>query len=447
MPTHHAKPRGIAEREVLAASSRPKRHAAPARIPTDSDPELAQTLMDADDQDFETQVTSAVDANEDCLSPDEVNPARKPLLLWLQGSPGVSSLFGQFLANGPLGIDADGKLYHRTYSLIRDFNVIYLDQPAGAGYSFSEKEEYPGTLDEVALQVGRFLRRFLRIFTECRYSDFYIAGESYGARAAIAVATYIDKKTDIPLRFKGLMLGVGLVFPLMDIVDSANFLHTSGLLDEYGRRTLASWFEIIRASVKRQELAKAADELFKTVFNMPPVGQKTIFQGLTGFDHHGSIARTRQPLHVQKYFDYASSNEFKKIIHVGSDMALDKARREVAMQLAIGNFFEDIEKKVKRVFETTRVLFYTAQMDAVFPAANIEQSLKDLPWSWQETLRTARRKPWYRNDNSSLELFGYEFKVGTFTYTKLLGGGHDVSMDQSEAVCQMFSRFLKSRRS
>nr|XP_037272861.1 venom serine carboxypeptidase-like [Rhipicephalus microplus] len=202
----------------------------------------------------------------------KINPARKPLLLWLQGSPGVSSLFGQFLSNGPLGIDADGKLYHRTYSLIRDFNVIYLGQPAGAGYSFSEERRIPW-----------HTRRGVST-----------------ARAAIAVATYIDKKTDIPLRFKGLMLGVGLVFPLMDIVDSANFLHTSGLLDEYGRRTLASWFEIIRASVKRQELAKAADELFKTVFNMPPVGQKTIFQGPTGFDHHGSIARTRQPLRVQR---------------------------------------------------------------------------------------------------------------------------------------------------
>lgn len=72
MPTRHAKPRGEAERGVLAASSRPTRCAASARTPTDNDPELAQALMDMDDQDIETQVSSAVDANEDFLSPDEV---------------------------------------------------------------------------------------------------------------------------------------------------------------------------------------------------------------------------------------------------------------------------------------------------------------------------------------------------------------------------------------
>ena len=32
-----------------------------------------------------------------------------PLLLWLQGGPGGSSLFGLFVENGPLGVDENGK--------------------------------------------------------------------------------------------------------------------------------------------------------------------------------------------------------------------------------------------------------------------------------------------------------------------------------------------------
>ncbi|KAH7972094.1 hypothetical protein HPB52_006340 [Rhipicephalus sanguineus] len=72
MPTRPAKPRGEAERGALAASSRPTRSAAPARTPTDNDPELAKALMDTDDHDIETQVSSAADADDDFLSPDEV---------------------------------------------------------------------------------------------------------------------------------------------------------------------------------------------------------------------------------------------------------------------------------------------------------------------------------------------------------------------------------------
>ena len=32
-----------------------------------------------------------------------------PLLLWLQGGPGGSSIFGLFVENGPLGVDENGK--------------------------------------------------------------------------------------------------------------------------------------------------------------------------------------------------------------------------------------------------------------------------------------------------------------------------------------------------
>ncbi|KAH9363898.1 hypothetical protein HPB48_004087 [Haemaphysalis longicornis] len=59
-------------------------------------------------------------------------------------------------------------------------NIIYLDQPVGAGYSFGKQ---PRTLEEAAVHNMRFLRGFLRLFPEYRKRDFYIAGESYGGNA------------------------------------------------------------------------------------------------------------------------------------------------------------------------------------------------------------------------------------------------------------------------
>ena len=37
-----------------------------------------------------------------------------PLLLWLQGGPGASSLFGLFVENGPLAVDKSGNCGSRT---------------------------------------------------------------------------------------------------------------------------------------------------------------------------------------------------------------------------------------------------------------------------------------------------------------------------------------------
>ncbi|KAL1463872.1 hypothetical protein MTO96_043167, partial [Rhipicephalus appendiculatus] len=123
-------------------------------------------------------------------------PRRKPLLLWLQGGPGKSALFGQFLENGPLGINASGGLYYRHHTLIEQFHIIYLDQPVGSGFSFDKKHEYPTTLDEATTHVMRFLRRLLRLFPEYHGRSLYIAGESYGGQCIFFYTPAAQYKLD-----------------------------------------------------------------------------------------------------------------------------------------------------------------------------------------------------------------------------------------------------------
>ncbi|KAL1446400.1 hypothetical protein MTO96_044596 [Rhipicephalus appendiculatus] len=80
-------------------------------------------------------------------------------------------------------MDATGKLFRRRPAILSSFNVVYLDAPAGSGYSFDTTGTYPPTLEESSVHVIRFLRRFLRIFPEYKTREFFIAGESYGAEA------------------------------------------------------------------------------------------------------------------------------------------------------------------------------------------------------------------------------------------------------------------------
>ena len=62
-----------------------------------------------------------------------------PLLIWLNGGPGCSSLLGLLEENGPCLINPDG---HSTrinpYSWTEAAHVLYLDQPSLAGYSYSD---------------------------------------------------------------------------------------------------------------------------------------------------------------------------------------------------------------------------------------------------------------------------------------------------------------------
>ncbi|KAI3866688.1 hypothetical protein MKW92_041850 [Papaver armeniacum] len=81
------------------------------------------------------------------------NPSSKPLLLWLNGGPGCSSIaYGEAEEIGPFHIRPDGKtLYQNPYSWNQVANVLFLDSP-----------------------VGRF---------QYKGREFYLSGESYVGNA------------------------------------------------------------------------------------------------------------------------------------------------------------------------------------------------------------------------------------------------------------------------
>ena len=59
--------------------------------------------------------------------------------------------------------------------------VIYLDQPAGAGFSYSKTAGYDHNQTQVSADVYRFLQAFLAAHPELQGRPFFVTGESYGA--------------------------------------------------------------------------------------------------------------------------------------------------------------------------------------------------------------------------------------------------------------------------
>ncbi|GER48626.1 serine carboxypeptidase [Striga asiatica] len=62
-----------------------------------------------------------------------------PLLLWLNGGPGCSSLaYGAMQELGPFRVHSDGKtLYTNKFAWNHAANVLFLESPAGVGFSYS----------------------------------------------------------------------------------------------------------------------------------------------------------------------------------------------------------------------------------------------------------------------------------------------------------------------
>ncbi|KAK1263251.1 Serine carboxypeptidase II-3 [Acorus gramineus] len=111
------------------------------------------------------------------------NSSDKPLVLWLNGGPGCSSLgYGALEELGPFRVNSDGKtLYLNDYAWTNAANVIFLESPIGVGFSYSNtSSDYKLNGDErTAGDSYTFLIHWLERFPHYKTREFFLAGESY----------------------------------------------------------------------------------------------------------------------------------------------------------------------------------------------------------------------------------------------------------------------------
>ncbi|KAM6942590.1 lysosomal protective protein [Xenentodon cancila] len=138
------------------------------------------------------------------------DPAKDPLVLWLNGGPGCSSLDGFLSENGPFHVNDDGTtLYENKFSWNTIANVLYLESPAGVGYSYSDDEKYAIDDNQVADDNYEALQSFFAKFPNFTRNEFFIFGESYGGIYAPTLSLRVATGP-AEIKFKGFAVGNGL---------------------------------------------------------------------------------------------------------------------------------------------------------------------------------------------------------------------------------------------
>ncbi|CAI8586008.1 unnamed protein product [Vicia faba] len=110
----------------------------------------------------------------------EVEPASKPVVLWLNGGPGCSSVgAGAFVEHGPFKPSKNG-LIKNDYSWNKEANMLYLESPAGVGFSYSANESfYDFVNDEMTDDIEKKVLRFYGSLMGMAQ----VTGEGVGIRA------------------------------------------------------------------------------------------------------------------------------------------------------------------------------------------------------------------------------------------------------------------------
>ncbi|KAF4356214.1 hypothetical protein G4B88_002826 [Cannabis sativa] len=113
-------------------------------------------------------------------------PHQKPLVLWLNGGPGCSSVgYGATQEIGPFIVDTNGhSLKFNPASWNKEANMLFLESPIGVGFSYSNTTtDYENLGDEfTANDAYTFLHEWFLKFPSYKNHSFYIAGESYAGK-------------------------------------------------------------------------------------------------------------------------------------------------------------------------------------------------------------------------------------------------------------------------
>jgi len=195
-----------------------------------------------------------------------VDAASAPTLVWLQGGPGGSSMFGLFAENGPIELVQDATTGNITAqartvgSWGEKYGTLYIDNPVGAGFSYTTAPSDPAngycnnTKTCVAENLYALLQAFYATFPSLIKggSDLYITGESYGGHYVPGISYYIHEQNarpdaafeaagEVRVPFAGCAVGDGWIDPVLQLTGYAAQMFNVGLADDIQRAKIQAY--------------------------------------------------------------------------------------------------------------------------------------------------------------------------------------------------------------
>ncbi len=173
----------------------------------------------------------------------QTNKTNIPVVIWLNGGPGASSLTGLFMENGPFTIDSGNplQLNYNNYSWTNYYHLLYIDNPIGTGFAFCDNNSYVTNEDNVGAQFVEFLYQFFNPLSKCHPELFsnplFITGESFAGKYIPFITKWWIKETEsvptVPLpQLKGIAIGDGSYNPFRQYPAVASYAYNLGIIDE-----------------------------------------------------------------------------------------------------------------------------------------------------------------------------------------------------------------------
>lgn len=423
------------------------------------------------------------------LLQSQSNPATDPIVLWLNGGPGCSSMIGLFTENGPFRVtNINTTISENVYAWNKIANVLYLESPQRVGFSYtSDNRDTKYGDNETALLNYNSLKAFFSLYTEYNNRDFYITGESYGGVYLPTLAMYLIQDKNIAPNFKGMAIGNGLITnsyltntipplaynhllvgekiwnemvseccngnamacdydKILDGPDSSctRKINAISITPDVNGMDPYNLYDSCYIDASEQNQLKMRTVIYQHFLKRRGLDIKTSRKqarelGLKVVEKTTALSASNVP-YPDCYYDgitmYLGRSDVRKAINIPDNV---KTWSECA-GLNYDVQYDDMAQQLKAaVAAKVRVLVYNGDCDTVCNAIGDKQFLNTLGLK-----QISDSIPWRYNEDV-YDVAGWQTEYEGLTFLSVRGSGHYVPMDKPREALQMITNFIRNK--
>ncbi|XWS68475.1 hypothetical protein CRYUN_Cryun04dG0093600 [Craigia yunnanensis] len=392
-------------------------------------------------------------------------PEKQPLLLWLNGGPGCSSIaYGEAEELGPFFPQKDvTTLKLNPHRWNKAANLLFVESPVGVGFSYTNTSSDINDLGDTitAKDSYAFLINWFKRFPQFKSHDFYIAGESYAGHYVPQLAEFIfDSNKHVPksdyINLKGFMIGNALLDDETDQTGMVDYAWDHAVISDrvYNDIKIKCNFSTEQPSQDCSSALNAYFEVYKIidmyslytpscVSNSSNSRQRLAIQGiapqiLSKFDGWHKRPAGYDPCATDYTQIYLNRPDVQKALHAN----VTKMSYPWTPCSDIITIWKDAPASMlptikKLIAGGIRLWVFSGDTDGRIPVTATRLTLKRLG------LKTIEEwTPWYTNE----QVGGWTIEYDGLTFVTIRGAGHEVPTFKPRQALQLVRHFLADKK-
>lgn len=312
-----------------------------------------------------------------------------------------------FVENGPCHVNADGNSTTiNEFSWNNKANIIYIDQPAGTGFSRGTHDH-----DEagVSNDMYMFLSEFFNKYPQYQSNKFFVFGESYGGHYVPATShrIWLGNKNRTPdsksphINLAGVAVGNGLTDPEIQYKYYADMAYKSGTAPSRVNALTYNAMKYVAtpACIKSIEMCNQNDG--KNHTTACTASQTLCSLGLispyvaSGYNNYDMRIKCHKP---PLCYDFSNVEKFLNLPRVQKVLGVNKRWQSCAQDVTmgmLGDYMKNYQDQLPALLEDgIPVLIYVGDQDFICNWIGNKAWTMELNWSGKEGFNSATDVEW-----------------------------------------------------